>query len=93
VERNKGLLNPLNGEAEQRDDTESTIELARALGLVTAAESRLGVCVYPEDGCEAPELLGCADRAIYASKNRRRAAAEAALPSGGPSSQYEPARL
>jgi len=85
-----------------RDAAESIVERlcgvierpsSGANGAVARVGASAGVCVYPEDGCEAAELFGCADRAMYASKNRRRAAADAALPSGGRSSQYEPARL
>lgn len=85
-----------------RDAAESIVErlcgvierpASGANGAVARVGASAGVCVYPEDGCEAAELFGCADRAMYASKNRRRAAADAALPSGGRSSQYEPARL
>ncbi len=85
-----------------RDAAESIVERlcgvierpsSGANGAVARVGASAGVCVYPEDGREAAELLECADRAMYANKNRRRVAADPAPPSGGPTSRYEPARL
>jgi diguanylate cyclase (GGDEF)-like protein len=38
----------------------------------------LGVAVYPDDGADVPELIDKADRAMYAAKRARKAAAGAA---------------